>query len=77
MPTVLRVEGFRFFFFSDEHLPKHIHIEKGSSYARVELDSLKITDSYNLNSKELKKLLKIVQNNRSKLKRSWNEYFKE
>ena len=29
MPTVLRIEGFRFFFFSDEHDPSHIHVEKG------------------------------------------------
>ena len=29
MPTVLRVDGFRFFFFSNEHTPEHIHIEKG------------------------------------------------
>ncbi|MGD9554716.1 MAG: DUF4160 domain-containing protein [Arcobacteraceae bacterium] len=35
MPTVLRVEGFRFFFFSDEHLPLHIHVEKGDGYIRV------------------------------------------
>jgi hypothetical protein len=77
MPTVLRIEGFRFFFFSDEHLPEHIHIEKGDGYARIELETLKVTDSYNLNSKELKKLLKIVEKNRIKLERSWNEYFKE
>jgi len=75
MPTVLRTEGFRFFFFSDEHLPEHIHIEKGDGYARIELATLKITDSYNLNAKELKKLIKIVEKNYIELQRSWNEYF--
>jgi len=77
MPTVLRVEGFRFFFFSDEHLPTHIHIEKADAYARIELDTLKVTDSYNLNSKELKKLLKIIDKNHIELQRSWDDYFKE
>ena len=77
MPTVLRVEGFRFFFFSDEHLPEHIHIEKGDGYARIELETLEVTDSYNLNSKEIKKLLKIVKEHNNELQRSWNEYFKE
>ena len=77
MPTVLRVEGFRFFFFSDEHSPRHIHIEKGDGYARIELDSLKITDSYNLNSKELKRLRKIVEQNNEILRKAWNEYFNE
>lgn len=77
MPTILKIDGFRFFFFSDEHTPEHIHIEKGDSYARIELSELKVTDSYNLNSKELKKLLKLVKVNRDKLEGAWNEYFKK
>ena len=77
MPTVLRIEGFRVFFFSDEHMPSHIHIEKGEGYARIELESIKITDSYNLNSKELKKLRVLVQDNNEKLIKAWNEYFKQ
>jgi len=77
MPTVLKIDGYRFFFFSDEHTPEHIHIEKGDSYARIEIESLKVTDSYNLNSKELKKLLALVTKNKDKLKGTWNEYFKQ
>ena len=77
MPTILKIDGFRFFFFSDEHSPEHIHIEKADSYARIELDTLKVTDSYNLNSKELKKLLKLVSENKSQLLGAWNEYFKK
>ena len=77
MPTVLRIDGYRFFFFSDEHTPEHIHIEKGDSYARIEIESLKVTDSYNLNSKDLKKLVSLVTKNKDKLKGTWNEYFKQ
>ena len=77
MPTVLRIEGFRFFFFSDEHSPSHIHIEKGDAYARIELQTIKVTDSYNLNPKELKKLRTLVEKNREILMEAWNEYFKE
>jgi hypothetical protein len=77
MPTILRIEGFRFFFFSDEHLPSHIHIEKGDAYARIELETITITDSYNLNSKELKKLRILVKENSEILTKAWNEYFKQ
>jgi hypothetical protein len=77
MPTILRIEGFRFFFFSDEHLPSHIHIEKGDAYARIELETITITDSYNLNSKELKKLRTLVKENSEILTKAWNEYFKQ
>ncbi|NOR55490.1 MAG: DUF4160 domain-containing protein [Sulfurovum sp.] len=77
MPTVLRVDGYRFFFFSDEHSPPHIHIEKGDGYARIEIEAIRVTDSYNLNSKELKKLRILVKKNNEKLVKAWNEYFKE
>lgn len=75
MPTVLRIDGFRFFFFSNEHTPEHIHIEKGDMYARIELESLKVTDSYNLSSKDIKKLVELVKKNNDKLKGEWDEYF--
>ena len=77
MPTVLKIDGYRFFFFSDEHAPEHIHIEKGDSYIRIEIESLKVTNSYNINSKETKKLVNLVTQNKDKLREAWNEYFKQ
>ena len=44
MPTILRVDGHRFFFFSNESgEPPHIHVETADNYAKfwlspVELD---------------------------------------
>lgn len=75
MPTVLRSNGFRFFFFSNEHEPEHIHIEKGDMYARIELETRQVTDSYNVNSKDLKKMIELIEKNEDKLKGAWNEYF--
>lgn len=75
MPTVFKIDGFRFFFFSNEHTPEHIHIEKGDMYARIELESLKVTDSCNASSKDLKKLVELVKDNKDKLKGAWDEYF--
>jgi len=77
MPTIHREDGFRFFFFSDEHTPEHVHIEKADTYARVELKTLKVTEKYKLNSKELKKLVNIVRANREKFQGAWHEYFKQ
>ena len=75
MPTILKIDGFRFFFFSNEHNPKHIHIEKADAYVRIELNTLKVTDSYNLNSKDIKKLVELVKQNNNILKGAWDEYF--
>ena len=39
MPTVLRTEGFRFFFYSSDRAePPHIHVEKGYNAAKVWLN---------------------------------------
>ena len=67
MPTVFKYEGYRFYFYSNEHLPKHIHVENGDGYARVVLETLEVTDSYKLKSKELKKVIKLVQENRKSM----------
>jgi NADH:ubiquinone oxidoreductase subunit D len=75
MPTIFKYGGYRFYFYSNEHLPEHIHVENGDVYARVVLETLEVTDSYKCNSKELKKIVKLVQENRSKIKGAWNEYF--
>ena len=39
MPEVLRVRGFRFFFFSREGFePRHIHVERAGKYAKYWLE---------------------------------------
>lgn len=75
MPTVLRINGFRFFFFSDEHLPLHIHVEKGDGYMRVELETFTVTNQYKISKNDEKKILHIVQQHQQKLIGAWNEYF--
>jgi hypothetical protein len=36
MPTLLRVEGFRFYYFSEERQePPHVHVRKGDSVAKL------------------------------------------
>jgi len=76
MPTILRYNGFRFFFFSNEHTPEHIHIEKGDGYAKVELKSLELIESYEFSKKDIKIMLKIVEENKDKFLKAWYEYFK-
>jgi hypothetical protein len=38
MPTVLRLKGFRFFFFSREELRMHIHVQHQNGEAKFWLD---------------------------------------
>jgi hypothetical protein len=39
MPTILRMNGFRFFFYSNENdEPAHVHVEKGDAEGKIWLE---------------------------------------
>ena len=74
MPTLLNKNGFKFFFYANEHEPMHIHISNSSGFAKVELDGLRVVQNY-LKPKDLKQALKIVEENKIEFERIWNEWF--
>ena len=76
MPTILKIDGFRFFFFSNEGVePAHIHVESGDGYAKFWLDPVFLTDSNGYNSTELNKIRKLTVENERLFLDKWNEYF--
>ena len=78
MPTVLRVKGYRFFFFSnEENEPIHIHVEKAESYVKVWLDPIRIAFEFGFNSKQLREINSIIEEKRELLIEKWDEYFAE
>lgn len=78
MPTVLRLIGFRFFFYSNEgNEPPHIHIEKADAVAKFWLNEVELAESYGFSAKEINQLRKMVLENREALIKSWYDYFKQ
>jgi hypothetical protein len=75
MPTVLRVKGFRFFFYSNDHTPIHIHVEKDNKTAKFYLEPIELEKSRGFNAKEIGELRKLVNSNLELFKNKWNEYF--
>jgi hypothetical protein len=74
MPTLLIHEGFKFFFYANEHQPLIIHVEKGNGYARIELSTLNVTENY-FKTAELKKVLTLVDIHRDFFVEKWYEFF--
>lgn len=78
MPTVFRIDGYRFFFFSNEgNEPVHIHVESGDGYCKFWVNPTRLAYSVGYNSKELNKISKLVDSNTPKIESSWNEYFSD
>ena len=75
MPTLLLKEGFKFFFYANEHEPKHIHVMKGSDFAKIELSTLRVVYNY-LKPQELRKVLEITEIYQDEFERKWDEFFK-
>ena len=74
MPTLLNKLGFKFFFYANEHEPKHIHIMGHGGFAKIELKTLKVLQNY-LKPKDLKTALKIIKENQNEFERIWDEWF--
>jgi len=74
MPTLLLENGYKFFFYANEHLPMHIHVSRGDGYAKIDLVTLVVTENY-FQKSELKQVLEIVGRHKSAFVRSWYEYF--
>jgi len=61
MPTILRIKGYRFFFFSREgNEPVHIHIEHTDRYAKFWLNPIQLAESVGFRSFEISELRKLV-----------------
>ena len=76
MPTVLRIDGHRFFFYSNEGSePSHIHVETAEKSAKFWLEPVALAFSHGYNSGELRKIRQIVVEHSETFNEAWHDYF--
>ncbi len=76
VPTVLRIRGYRFFFFSLEgNEPPHIHVEQAEKTAKFWLKPINLASSYGFRSHELSEIRAIVVEHSLKFLEKWYEHF--
>ncbi|MGH7951142.1 MAG: DUF4160 domain-containing protein [Limisphaerales bacterium] len=74
MPTVLRIRGFKFFFFSQEgNEPAHIHVVKGDGAAKFWLDPVKLEYNDGFKKQELRAIIEMIERHEAELIQAWNE----
>jgi hypothetical protein len=79
MPVVFRDGGLRYYFFSNEGLPReprHVHVKGGGKDAKVWLEpEVTLVESYGFNSVELARILRIVLERRELILKAWDDHF--
>jgi hypothetical protein len=73
MPTLLRQDGLQFFFYANEHEPKHVHVVKGDDYAKIELHTFAVTVD-RMKPKDLKKALAVVKVHNHEFEERWDDW---
>ena len=76
MPALLRVGGYRFFFYSlEDREPSHIHVAHAGRYAKFWLDPVTLASNRGFRSHELTVIRNLVLEHRDFFLEKWNAYF--
>ncbi|MBQ8366380.1 MAG: DUF4160 domain-containing protein [Alistipes sp.] len=75
MPTILTLFGLRFYFYSDEHLPIHIHIQYGEYDAKVEIMTRKVVYNRGIKAIDMRRALEVIEMYQEEIIAKWHEYF--
>ncbi len=76
MPVLLRIRGYRFFFYSlEDREPPHIHVAQAGRYTKFWLDPVDLASNRGFRSHELTVIRRLVEENRDSFLERWNAYF--
>lgn len=79
MPVILRLNGYRFFFYSNEGNPLEsadIHVSKAGYEAKLWLEpQVVVARNDGFNAGDLREIVIITTKNQAFLLEKWNEYF--
>jgi len=76
MPTILRIDGHRFFFYSREtNEPPHVHIQTAEKSAKFWLNPVALARSVGYNQREINRLHELVEQHHVTFQEKWNEHF--
>lgn len=75
MPTLFIVFGLRFYFYADEHLPIHIHVECGDGKTKfLVYPKVTVVSNRGLNPQTLKRAREIIIKRQSEIIDKWHEF---
>lgn len=76
MPTILRLNGFRFYFFSHEpHEPPHIHVDKDDRTIKIWLETLEVAKFRGFRAQEIAGIIEMVGDHQALFLEKRHEHF--
>jgi hypothetical protein len=76
VPTVLRWQSFRFYFYSHEpNEPPHVHVDRGDQSAKFWLDPVALAKNHGFAPRELTTIRAKVIAERVRFQEAWHGYF--
>ena len=76
MPELLRLFGLRFFFYSNDQNPPHIHVRNADGEARFTIQPVACLENKGLKQKDVLLAESIIEENQTIFLKRLNEFFK-
>jgi len=73
MPEIFRFFGIRFFYFSNEHLPIHVHIKNADGTAKFSVSPVALIENKGIKKKDLLLAESIIEENQTLIIEHWED----
>ena len=75
-PTVLRVRGYRFYFFSREEARPHVHVQHATGDAKLWLaPTIEVAQNFGLSPQRLTAALRLAREHADEIRHAWKAHF--
>lgn len=76
MKVVLRVKGFRFYFFSREERRAHVHVQHADGEAKFWIDpGVELAVNFSLKPKQIVEVQKLIEEHLNEIRSAWAKHF--
>lgn len=77
MPTIFIFFGFRFMFYSNDHMPIHVHIIKDDNEAKYNVEPVEQIYNHGFKKHDIALIESIIMENEEIIVERWKEFFNQ
>jgi hypothetical protein len=75
MPRIFEKDGYKFFFYSNEHRPIHVHVRYGGGEAVFDVENaVELRESVGLKMQQLARAQELAQEHQQLIMAKWHEH---